>query len=138
MKRTSAILAFAIFVATALSCDSTVETPDEPLVEAVEEIQLDELLVGLWERDIDQITIGWLFKEGGVFQLGEPRPFFPVVGTWKLQGDTLEVTDPACLDRGFYRIEIDDEELTAVAIDESCSGRRSTLTATWYRFVYGQ
>jgi hypothetical protein len=79
-----------------------------------------------------------LFKAGGVFQAGEARPFFPVVGTWSLKGDTLELFDARCVDRGFYRIEVEELDLTASIVDDTCSGRGETLVGTWRRFVYGQ
>ncbi|MDX1741428.1 MAG: hypothetical protein R3178_09055, partial [Rhodothermales bacterium] len=120
------------------ACDSVGEDREDPVFEAVEEATLEEQILGLWERDIGQTTVGWLFKEGGVFQLGVPRPFFPVVGNWTLRGDSLSVTDPGCLDRGLYTVEIKDGELTPTVIDDSCDGRRSTLEGAWTRFVYGQ
>lgn len=134
----SRILAVAVVLCCA-GCDSTTpETEEDPIVSTVEEVALGDQLIGLWERDVGTTEIGLLFKVGGVFQVGEPRPFFPVIGTWELQGDTLQMVDPGCLDRGFYRIEIEEAELTVSALDESCGGRQATLDGTWRRFVYGQ
>lgn len=139
MFRFSGHIALIVLAAASLTaCDSATELVEEPVLTATEEVPLEDQIVGLWERDIAQTTVGWLFKEGGVFQVGEPRPFFPVVGNWSLQGDTLQVTDPSCLDRGFYVVSIDEDGLEAATLDDSCDGRKLTLEGTWYRFVYGQ
>ena len=125
---------------TALSaCDSTnAEIDEAPIVAAMEEIPLEEQVIGLWERDFGNTTIGWLGKEGGGYQAGEARPIFPVVGRWSLKGDTLELFDTRCVDRGFYRIEIEELDLIASIVDDTCGGREETLVGTWRRFVYGQ
>jgi hypothetical protein len=138
MRNPPPYLILVTLILVVASCDSVEEDRIDPVLDVAETVTLQEQLVGLWQREIGDTTVGWLFKESGVFQLGVPRPFFPVIGTWTLQGDTLQVTDPRCLDRGFYKVEIREDDLVPNVIDDSCDGRRETLEGTWGRFVYGE
>lgn len=138
MKRSATILAL-LATLLLMSCDST-EPVDEPIL-AVEEkmlIPLEELLVGLWQKD-DVEGLEWLFKEGGSYLAGDLNPINPIVGNWELEGDTLHINDSACFDAfATYRIGIDENAMSVELLLDECEGRGAVLPGGWSRFIYGQ
>ncbi len=121
------------------SCDST-EPVDEPILAVEEEtpLPLEELLVGLWEKD-DVDDLEWLFKEGGSYLAGDLNPINPIVGRWELEGDTLHINDSACFDAfARYRILIDANTMSVELLLDECDGRGAVFPGEWSRFIYGQ
>ncbi len=130
-------LCFAFVATLGTACDSA--APEDIVVAKTEDPPLSEQIVGLWQRDTGPAVIDWLFKTGGIYHAGQPRPFYPVVGRWEIRGDTLHIEDDSCFDaRGRYLIEMDDDAFTAAPIFDDCELREGIIVGDWDRFVYGE
>jgi hypothetical protein len=90
-----------------------------------------ETLVGTWKINYpsgSQVTI--IFRNNGTIRAEIPSEHFTVEGKYKVKGDILYVSDSTCGTGywGKYKSKFfSSDSVYSESIDDSCTGRRSTV-----------